>query len=144
MMREVEERFTLPRLANRALYFRYLNNLSVEVREGERERHKARSSVKTYLLEIDGHGDAALDELQHIVRDEGLSIDLVDEQLFRIKNGVNQYVGLAEFLDERFLLIATLLDVDQSDKLIRRLARSNAELDQVWLASDWNGTESSQ
>lgn len=139
----MDESQLLPRLADRAAYFRYLNGLAVDaVTKGERkEKNQARTSVKSYLLELDRHGLEPVRALNAVIKPEQLRSEQVDEELVRLRNADGQYSALIEFLDDRFALAYTLLDVNVSDALFTRLARNSAEMDQAWLTADFFRTE---
>lgn len=128
-------RKTLPPSGLREEYFSYFDGYAIDVAEEEKERHRSRTLVKSYVLET---LDASVQTANHagLLGDEMYSMEPVDESLFRVKRLEDrEIIGLIEFVTNRHPVFYTLLDVDESDRLVSNIVREDPDLDQTWLAA---------
>jgi hypothetical protein len=118
---------------SREKMIRYLDGYSAERMEELDERKIKRPLVKSYMLEHVGD-TGRQQKVTELLAEFGIESQEIDENLYRILDKKEGYMGFLEVLTPRYFVFYTLLPSDIADRWVKNLVLSSPELDHVWLS----------
>ena len=121
----------LPRLGDRADYFRYFNGRTASGVSESTPRLPTRSTISAYVLET---GSSSLTDSD--LMGNGDAMQRIDSDLYRLHTAEEEYPwALMEIDNPRFPTIYTALPTQQVEKRVRDLQQRTPGLDRIWLSS---------
>jgi hypothetical protein len=120
-------------ITSREKMIRYLDGYSAERMEELDERKTKRPLVKSYMLEHVGDTERQ-QKVTELLAEFGIESQEIDENLYRILDKKEGYMGFLEVLTPRYFVFYTLHPSDKADRWIKNLVLSSPELDHVWLS----------